>query len=214
VCTPGACRLAPKKPCPPSEVERRAHMTTAACTQRHVGPQACLQAVCTSVLARWHGTLARGLTSSHRALAHTCPCVQARAVLFASHYTYTPPYDTASTRPAASGGWPWPWSQRVTQGRTRGLWGESKATNRREDVSSSRMVGTVAPSNGATPPVLVGGCHGVMRPEEVAHLAHRLGNQVLGLLPGVDAYFGLRREAHNLHGHGIRVRRDVVRQDQ
>ena len=98
-------------------------------------------------------------------------------------YTYTPPYDTASTRPAASSGWPWPWSQRVTQGRTRGLWGESKATHRRGDVSSSSMVGTVAPIDGATP-VLVGGCHRVMRPEEVAHLVHRVGNQVLGLLPG------------------------------
>ena len=61
------------------------------------------------------------------------------------------------------------------------------------------MVGPVAPIDGATPPVLVGGCHRVMRPEEVAHLAHRVGNQVLGLLPGVDAYFGLWREAHHLH---------------
>src|SRR5712691_5604468 len=96
----------------------------------------------------------------------------------------------------------------------RELWCENKATNRRGDVPSSSRVGTVAPSSGATPPVLMGGCHGVMRPEEIAHLAHRVGNQVLGLLPGVNAYFGLRREAHNLHGHGVWVRRDVVRQDQ
>src|SRR3989442_1394632 len=68
----------------------------------------------------------------------------------------------------------------------------------------------VAPPSGATPPSSVGGCHGVMRPEEVAHLAHCLGNQVLGLLPGVDAHVGLRREAHDLHGHGVRVRRDIV----
>src|SRR2546428_9569073 len=46
-------------------------------------------------------------------------------------------------------------------------------------ATSSRMVGTVVPSNGATPPVLAGGCHGVMRPEEVAHVAHRLLNVVL-----------------------------------
>jgi hypothetical protein len=61
-----------------------------------------------------------------------------------------------------------------------GCGGESKTTHRRGDVSSSSMVGTVAPIDGATLPVLVGGCHRVMRPEEVAHLAHRLGNQVLG----------------------------------
>ena len=59
-----------------------------------------------------------------------------------------------------------------------------------------------------------GGCHRLMRPEELAHVAHRLGDQVLGILPGVDAHLGLRRETHGLHGHGVRVRRDVVRQDQ
>jgi hypothetical protein len=45
-------------------------------------------------------------------------------------------------------------------------------------------------------------------------MAHRLGNQVLGILPGVDAHFGLWREVYGLHGHGVRVPRDVVRQDQ
>ena len=64
--------------------------------------------------------------------------------------------------------------------------------------------GTVAPPSGATLPVLVGSGHGVMRPEEVAHLAHRLRNLVLGCLPGVDAHLGLRRQTHGLHGHGVR----------
>src|SRR5215470_20372636 len=68
-------------------------------------------------------------------------------------------------------------------------------------VPSSSIVGTVAPSSGATLPVSAGGCSGLMRPEEVAHMAHCLGNQVLGILPGVDAHFGLRRETHNLHGY-------------
>ena len=63
-------------------------------------------------------------------------------------------------------------------------------------ATSSRMVGSVAPSNGATLPVLVGGCHGVMRPEEVAHVAHRLLNVVLGVLPRVDAHFSLGRQTH------------------
>ena len=82
------------------------------------------------------------------------------------------------------------------------------------DVPSSRMVGTVAPSSGATPPVLVGGCHRVMRPEEGAHVAHRFGNLFLGLLPRVDAHFRLRRETRALHGDGVGVRRHIVRQDQ
>src|SRR5262249_30966292 len=76
----------PQKPCPPADVERCAHMTAAG-TQRHVGRQACVQAVCTRVWTRAHGIWARGLTYAHRALAHTCPCVPARAVLFASRST-------------------------------------------------------------------------------------------------------------------------------
>jgi hypothetical protein len=76
------------------------------------------------------------------------------------------------------------------------------------------MVGRVAPSNGATLPVLVGGCHGVMRPEEAAHVAHRLLNVVRGVLPRVEAHFSLGRQTRGLHGDGVRVRRDVVRQDQ
>jgi hypothetical protein len=82
---------------------------------------------------------------------------------------------------------------------------------RRGAVPSSRMVGTVAPSIGATPPVSAGSGHRLMRPEKVAHMAHRLGNPVLGLLPRVDAHFGLRSETHDLHGHSVWVRRDVVR---
>jgi hypothetical protein len=45
-------------------------------------------------------------------------------------------------------------------------------------------------------------------------MAHRLGNLVLGLLPRVEAHVGIRRETHDLHGHGVRVRGDVVRQYQ
>src|SRR5882724_796958 len=61
---------------------------------------------------------------------------------------------------------------------------------------------------------LAGGGHGSVRPKEVAHLAHRLGNQALRLLPGVEAHVGLRGQTHDLHGYGVWVRRDVVRQDQ
>jgi len=60
-------------------------------------------------------------------------------------------------------------------------------------ATSSRMVSTAPPSNGTTPPVLVDGCHGVMRPEEVAHVAHRLLNVVLRVLPRVEAHFSLGR---------------------
>ena len=53
-----------------------------------VGPQAGLQAVCTRVLARVHGGLARRLAYSHRVLVHKGPCVQAERISFASRYTY------------------------------------------------------------------------------------------------------------------------------
>src|SRR5262245_36115691 len=78
-------------------------------------------------------------------------------------------------------------------------------------ATSSRMVAMVAPSNGATLPVLVDGCHGVMRPEEGAHVAHRQRNLLLGGLPGIEAHLGVRREMHTLHSHGVWVRRNVVR---
>ena len=45
-------------------------------------------------------------------------------------------------------------------------------------------------------------------------MAHRQGNPLLGLLPWVHAHFGLRREHRGLHGDGVRMRRDIVRQDQ
>jgi len=64
---------------------------------RSVGPRACLQALRTRVLAHSHGALARAHTYSHRALAHTCPCLQARAVLFASRYSY--PFDSEQLMP-------------------------------------------------------------------------------------------------------------------
>ena len=53
-----------------------------------------------------------------------------------------------------------------------------------------------------------------MRPEEGTYLAHRQGNPLLGLLPREHAHFGLRREHRGLHGDGVRMRRDIVRQDQ
>ena len=53
-----------------------------------------------------------------------------------------------------------------------------------------------------------------MCPEKRTYLADRKGNSLLGLLPRVDAHFGLWREHRALHGDGVRVRRDVIRQDQ
>jgi hypothetical protein len=53
-----------------------------------------------------------------------------------------------------------------------------------------------------------------MRPEEGMYLAHRQGNPLLGFLPRVDAYFGIRREHRSLHGDGVGMRRDIIRQDQ
>jgi hypothetical protein len=51
------------------------------------GPRACLQAVCIRVLVHLHRVLAHRLAYSHRALADTGPCLQARPVLFASRYS-------------------------------------------------------------------------------------------------------------------------------
>ena len=45
-------------------------------------------------------------------------------------------------------------------------------------------------------------------------LAHCQGNPLLGLLPREHAYFGFGREHRGLHGHGVRMRRDIVRQDE
>jgi len=50
--------------------------------------------------------------------------------------------------------------------------------------------------------------------EEGMDLAHCQGNPLLGLFPGEDANFSFRREHSALHGDGIRVRGDLVRQDQ
>src|SRR5256886_3441245 len=44
--------------------------------------------------------------------------------------------------------------------------------------------GTVAPSSGASAHVSAGGGHGLMRPEEVTHVAYRQGDQVLRFFPG------------------------------
>jgi len=57
-------------------------------------------------------------------------------------------------------------------------------------------------------------CHGLMRPEDVTHVAHRLGDQVLGLLPRVHCHLRVRCEGNDLHGDGVGMRRGVVRHDQ
>ena len=46
------------------------------------------------------------------------------------------------------------------------------------------------------------------------YLAHRQGNPLLGLLPREHAHFGVWREHRGLHGDGVRMRRDIIRQDQ
>src|SRR5206468_8790270 len=48
-----------------------------------------------------------------------------------------------------------------------------------------------------------------MRPKEGTNLAYRQGNPLLGLLPRKDAHFRVRREHRGLHGHGVRMRRDI-----
>ena len=53
-----------------------------------------------------------------------------------------------------------------------------------------------------------------MRAEERTYLAHRQGNPLLGYFPRVHAHLGLWREHRDLHRHGVRMRRDIVRQDQ
>lgn len=53
-----------------------------------------------------------------------------------------------------------------------------------------------------------------MRPEEVAHLVDRLGEQVLWLSPGIDRHCGLRRQRRDLHGDRVWVRWRIVRHDQ
>src|SRR5260221_3348033 len=53
-----------------------------------------------------------------------------------------------------------------------------------------------------------------MRTEEGTYLAHRQRDSLLGLLPREHAHFGMRREHRSLHGDRVRVRRDIIRQDQ
>src|SRR2546422_9763034 len=53
-----------------------------------------------------------------------------------------------------------------------------------------------------------------MRLEKGMNLAHREGNSLLGFFPGEDAHLCLWREHRALHGDGIWVRGDLVRQDQ
>ena len=53
-----------------------------------------------------------------------------------------------------------------------------------------------------------------MRPEEGPYLAHRQWNPFPGPLPREHAHFGPRREHRGLHGDLVRMRRDIVRQDE
>src|ERR1700730_2323870 len=53
-----------------------------------------------------------------------------------------------------------------------------------------------------------------MCPEEGTYLAHRQRNPLLGLLPREHTHFGVWREHRGLHGDGVRMRRDIIRQDQ
>jgi hypothetical protein len=53
-----------------------------------------------------------------------------------------------------------------------------------------------------------------MCPEERAYLAHRQRNPLLGLLPREHAYFRIRREHRGLHGDGVGMGGDIIRQDQ
>src|SRR5215471_17193340 len=46
------------------------------------------------------------------------------------------------------------------------------------------------------------------------NLAHRQGNSLLGFFPGEDAHLGLWGEHCALHGDGVWVRGDLVREDQ
>jgi hypothetical protein len=52
-----------------------------------------------------------------------------------------------------------------------------------------------------------------MRSEEGTYLAHRQGNPLRWLFPWEHAHFGLRREHRGLHGDGVWMRRDIIRQD-
>src|SRR6185312_3824417 len=53
-----------------------------------------------------------------------------------------------------------------------------------------------------------------MRLKEGTYLAHRQRNPLLGLLPWEYTHLGLWREHRGLHGDGVRMRRDIIRQDQ
>ena len=53
-----------------------------------------------------------------------------------------------------------------------------------------------------------------MCPEEGTNLSHRQGNSLLGLLPREHAHFGVWREHRGLHCDGVRMRRDIIGQDQ
>ena len=53
-----------------------------------------------------------------------------------------------------------------------------------------------------------------MRPEEGTYLANRERNPLLRLLPRKHADFGVRRQHRGLHGDRVRMRRDIVRQNE
>src|SRR5262245_5597900 len=53
-----------------------------------------------------------------------------------------------------------------------------------------------------------------MRLEEGMDLAHSQRNPLFRLFPGENAHFGFRCEHRALHGDVVRVRRNIVRQNQ
>jgi hypothetical protein len=53
-----------------------------------------------------------------------------------------------------------------------------------------------------------------MRLQEAADVASGQGNPILGVFPGVKAQLCFRGEECRFHGHGVRVCRDVIGQDQ
>src|SRR4051812_27524519 len=56
--------------------------------------------------------------------------------------------------------------------------------------------------------------HGRVCAEELPDVAHDLRNVLLRILPWIDAHLGVRREFGTFHRNGVRVRRDIVREDE
>jgi hypothetical protein len=61
---------------------------------------------------------------------------------------------------------------------------------------------------------LPGSGRGAVCPQESAHVALGQGKPVFALFPGVEAHLRARCKQSRLHSDGIRMSRDVIRQDQ